>query len=80
MGRRISQFDVPVCDSFQTKILNDQLCYTVDPNKFKEETLENSLTFYVDTNIDRQYPNKVQLDEHNKKEFTIYLDTLGKIS
>ena len=29
MGVKIDKFDVPVCNSFQAKILNDQLCYEV---------------------------------------------------
>ena len=33
MGVKIDQFDVPVCNSFRPKIVQDQLCYTVDPNK-----------------------------------------------
>ena len=36
MGVRIKQFNDPVCDSFRTKILNDQRCYEVDLNKFQE--------------------------------------------
>ena len=34
MGVKIDQFDVPVCNSFQAKVLNDQLCYEVDLNRF----------------------------------------------
>ena len=33
MGVKIDQIDVPVCTSFRPKIIMDQLCYTVDPNK-----------------------------------------------
>ena len=32
VGVKIDQFDVPVCNSFQAKILNAQLCYEVDLN------------------------------------------------
>ena len=35
MGVKIDQIDVPVCNSFKEKLLGDQLCYTVDPNKYK---------------------------------------------
>ena len=35
MGVNIKQFDVPVCNSFKAKILNDQLCYEIDLNKLK---------------------------------------------
>ena len=33
MGREMKGFDVPVCDSFEAKIRNDQLCYEVDLQK-----------------------------------------------
>ena len=59
MGITIPQFNVPVCNSFQAKILNDQLCYEVDLNKFKNyfsaENLKKGFTFFVDNNEDRQY-------------------------
>lgn len=35
MGVKIDQFDVPVCNSFKSQIIQEQLCYSVDPNKFK---------------------------------------------
>ena len=75
MGVKIDQFDVPVCHSFQAKILNDQLCYEVDPNKYKKglskEELKQGLKLYIDTNNDRQtYPKDT--------DFMIYLDTMGK--
>ena len=41
MGVTIDQFDVPVCNSFQAKVLNDQLCYEVDINKiFSKRTIK----------------------------------------
>ena len=33
MGVKIDLFDVPVCNSFRPKIVQDQLCYTVDPDQ-----------------------------------------------
>ena len=33
MGVKMEEVDVPVCNSFRPKIVLDQLCYTVDPNK-----------------------------------------------
>ena len=74
MGTRIKKFDVPVCNSFKDKILNDQLCYEVDPNNFKDlvssEEFRQGLTFYIDSNEDRQ-------TNHQDSQFMIYLDTLG---
>ena len=75
MGTRIKKFDVPVCSSFQAKILNDQLCYEVDPNRYKmylnPNEIRQGLKLYIDTNNDRQTTSE-------DSDFMIYLDTLGK--
>ena len=59
MGVKIDQFNVPVCNSFQAVVLNDQLCYEVDLNKFSdkkniEKELEIGFNFLLDYNEDRQ--------------------------
>ena len=59
MGIKIDQFDIPVCNSFKAKIFNDQLCYEVDPNKYKsslniESDLKKGITLLLDYNEDRQ--------------------------
>ena len=59
MGVRIEEFDVPVCNSFKAKVLNDQLCYEVDLNRFSnKDNIENGLksgfVFIMDYNEDRQ--------------------------
>ena len=59
VGVKIDQFDVPVCNCFQARILNDQLCYEVDLNRFskegnKEAELNLGLNFLMDYNEDRQ--------------------------
>ena len=44
MGVTTQHFDFPVCNSFQATILNDQLCYEVDLNKFSnKDNIENEL-------------------------------------
>ena len=53
------QFDDPVCNSFQARILNDQLCYEVDLNRFSNKSniakeLEVGFYFLMDYNEDRQ--------------------------
>ena len=77
MGVNISHFDVPVCNSFTPVILNDQLCYEINPNKFispssPSHAFDQGLQFYIDTNEDRQ-TNTTGTD------FMIYLNTLGVI-
>ena len=59
MGVNIGIFDIPVCNSFQAKILNDQLCYEVDLGKFRnpyniENELKLGLALFMDYNEDRQ--------------------------
>ena len=59
MGNKIDQFDVPVCNSFEAKIFNFQLCYEVDLSKYQnfeniEKDLELGLAFFMDYNEDRQ--------------------------
>ena len=74
MGAKNNQFDIPVCNSFEAKILNDQLCYEIDPNRFKNKIsskeFKQGFTFYVDTNIEKQIAS---YDDN----FMIYLDTIG---
>ena len=65
----MDKIDVPFCISFQAKILNDQLCYEVDLNKFSNKSnikneLELGFSFIMDYNEDRQV--KIQ-DVHTKK-------------
>ena len=55
----MDQFEFPVCNSFKAKILNDQLCYEVDLNKFSnkdnnENEVKLGLNFIMDYNEDRQ--------------------------
>ena len=59
MGAKIDKFNDPVCNSFQAKVLNDQLCYEVDLNKFSDKNnIKNEINlgfnFLMDYNEDRQ--------------------------
>ena len=73
MGDDIDQFDVPVCNSFKAKILNDQLCYEVDLNDYKDfftnENLKKGLKFLVDENRDRffSWSNRIQAKSNIQK-------------
>ena len=35
LGTRIKEFDIPICNSFQAKVKDDQLCYELDLQKLK---------------------------------------------
>ena len=59
MGREMNGFNNPVCDSFEARIRNDQLCYEVDLEKYKDENnikeqLESGLVLILDYNLERQ--------------------------
>ena len=59
MGVKIKYFHVPVCKSFQAKVLNDQLCYEVDLNRYSNQynikkELELGFTMILDYNEERQ--------------------------
>ena len=58
MGTKISQFSMPVCTSFEAKVLYDQLCYQVDVDKYKrkagvKEITNVELTLLIDSNKER---------------------------
>ena len=78
MGVKIDQFDVPVCNSFRPKVYKDQLCYTVDPNRFKDKIDlggQLSLTLAIDYNEDRMYNFSLE----NNKETNQELDNFDNI-
>ena len=59
MAIKADHFNVPVCNSFKAKVLNDQLCYEVDLNEFSNKSnlnreLKSGFNFIMDYNEDRQ--------------------------
>ena len=90
MGTEINGFNSPVCDSFEAKIRNDQLCYEIDLEKYKDtnkikEHLKSGLVLLLDYNLERQSemydPKKVikSGSEENEKDVQIYLETISKL-
>ena len=92
MGKQVNGFDNPVCDSFEAKIRNDQLCYEVDLEKFKDqkrikEQLKSGLVLVLDYNLERQLetynPKKIikfESEDNDEKDVHIYLDTISKFN
>ena len=69
MGTKIDLFDIPVCNSFQDKVLHDQLCYEVDLNRFTDVTnmdreFKLGFNFILDYNEDRQVSFARKLTEN----------------
>ena len=92
MGNKIDSFDVPVCNSFKAVLYNDQLCYQVDLEKFRDEEmldkqLKHGLVIIIDENKDRQFLSKdrevsgtrnlFSLEEENSIQ--MHLDTISKL-
>ena len=89
MGREVDGFNDPVCDSFKAKIRNDQLCYEVDLEKYKDknkmkEQLMSGLVLLLDYNLERQSksynPKKAQRHSLDENDVHIYLDTISKLN
>ena len=72
MGVKIDQFHFPVCNSFEEKVENDQLCYELDPNKFIEKTDDArklDLLLIIDYNEDRQLEFDDRKGMYNYKKY-----------
>ena len=74
MGANNNQFDIPVCNSFEAKILNDQLCYEIDLNRFSNKNnikneLELGFIFLMDYNEDRQFVDNGESTQVEGKSF-----------
>ena len=94
VGVTIEQFNIPVCNAFKAKILNDQLCYEVDLKKFSDknniqEEIKSGFNFLLDYNEDRQvfeqgikrknFGLANSFDESDQNnDAFVYLDTIGK--
>ena len=85
MGVKIDNFDIPFCNSFKTKIIQDQLCYSVDPNKYRNYLKANEklgLTLFINYNEDREvlhennYLNTSNKDAAGEDNF-IQIETIG---
>ena len=84
IGLEVKGLEFPVCNIFQAKVLNDQLCYEVDINDMikkgtSEKDLNAGLTLLVDYNEDRTI---ALLDNHHiddEDKMMIYIHSIGKI-
>ena len=79
MGIKIDQFKDPVCNSFRPKIIQDQLCYTVDPNEYKYKIDlrgDLSLSLFINYNEDREISSEIL--EAVKEDNFIIIETIGK--
>ena len=80
MGVKIDQIGVPVCNSFRPKIIKDQMCYTVDPNKYKDKIDLNdvlSLSLFINYNEDMEITLEMFADNIANNN-VIIIETIGK--
>ena len=73
VGEKVPKFHIPVCTSFQAKILNKKLCYEIDLNGISnnynidiEKKLELGLAFIMDYNEDRHINFYRSINESSK--------------
>ena len=79
VGTTNEQFDVPVCNSFKPQIRNDQLCYQIDLEDYKdtdniEKQLKEGLVLIVDYNEERKMPKIVSSKTTKKEGFYMLSD------
>ena len=72
-GRRIGELSVPVCDMFQEKVVNGQVCYEAEVNKYKTEAnrkdvLVQGLSLIIDTNDEYDVKNLLEKDREEMDE------------
>ena len=78
------EFDISVCQIFKMTVLNDQLCYKADIDRYisnlSSEDFKTGFVILVDKNLDRQIKPKsynYQLDKkQNLSKFQVSTDVL----
>ena len=81
MGVKIDKFEVPFCNSFRPKIVMDQLCYTVDPNKYRDNIdLKGYLSLSLLINFNEEKEMSVERFQTLAKDKAIIIETIGKIN
>ena len=82
LGRKVDGFQDPVCSAFTRKIVNNQLCYEIDLNRFRDqvdwkESLQSGLSLVIDTN-DEYDVRKLMTENKNIKTEEDVLDSYFK--
>ena len=86
MGTKLIEFEIPICNSFRAKIKSDQLCYELDLQKLKNDTLikeqlQFGLFLVLDYNEDRQLimKNKILKKSQQDKLFNSQKENMGSL-
>ena len=86
LEEKVNHYDVPYCHIFKPKIVGDQLCYEVNPNKYKDYMIESdeySLRLFINYNEDRKIISNIDLNdkelEYSTETVPLIIGTIGKI-
>ena len=83
LGVVFDRADFPFCNSFEAKILNDQLCYEVDLNKLSnkdniKKELASGFSFIMDYNEDRQMTSDKNIQLTSKEASKSFVDRIDE--
>ena len=70
VGVKIDQFNFPICNSFQAKILNDQLCYEIDLKQHVNK-------YNINEELTSGGLSGLEESQDHEHQAVIYLDTIG---
>ena len=78
LGTNYSNFKVPICNSFQATIKDEQICYELDLEKYKNELylvkqLQEGLVLYLDFNEDKQ----LTVETNKENSASVNVDTIS---
>ena len=79
VGTKSEQFELPVCNSFKSILRNDQLCYQIDLEDFKdinnmEKQLKEGFVLIVDYNEERQLAEFISIRNTMEEGFHLLSD------
>ena len=82
MGTKANGYDDYICSSFEPVVRNDQLCYEVDLEKYKdkekiEKQLDSGLVLILDYNEDRQIFDEKKKAKKIEKTASVYIETIS---
>ena len=73
-GSKIENFSIPVCNSFVSKVIEDEICYEIDVHekvsKITEDNLKTGLLLLIDLNEDKQF--QAPLEHKNQKNKDLF--------
>ena len=63
VGTAFHNFDIPICTKFAPRMIDGQMCYTVDVNEVEvksKEAIKHGLVFAMDYNEDRNIAEDIE--------------------